>query len=244
MDRVDPSPARIDGVGKDLVVGADLPPTDGHELMAFCQFVGIEHHFFRRFKQALLAAVEWILLAVFVARVVKVTVFLVRHGLVRLLDPAFDFLEQSFLELFGVGRHGCGVFVFGFEVVDDFLILAILEPVIVVDTNVAVFGEFIRHRFGLGRLGHLFRTPPGSRLTAEKAQAHNAQDGDLQSTHGQSPFDMQYPQATRSPTRWPRTCGFAQYNRSDPRRHRGGIAECGLRNEESITATVRRRNRR
>src|SRR4029077_3183174 len=81
---------------------------------------------------------QGILLAFLGAREIKVAAQSVGNRKVGLQDAAEHFLVEFFLKRFGIPKRGVGVGVFRVEVGDDFGIVFIAEPGVVVDAAVAV----------------------------------------------------------------------------------------------------------
>jgi hypothetical protein len=102
--------------------------------------------------------VNGVLLALFGAREIEIAAQSVGNGEIRLQDAAEHFLIELFLEGRGVAENGVSVGVLGVEVGDDFGIVLVAEPGVVVDAAVAVDNvlDGLPARYGrLGRAGAL-----------------------------------------------------------------------------------------
>src|SRR5882724_4232612 len=109
----------------------------------------------------MLAVMKRILLALFGAREIEIAAQSVGDGEVGLQDAAEHLLVQLFLERLGVAQNYIGVGIFGVEIGDDFRIILVAEPRIIVDEAVAVNDGFNRltprdrwpRRAGILRIG-------------------------------------------------------------------------------------------
>ena len=145
----------VDGVGHQVLCGADLDIVKCEIFMSFSHGGDVEHDFLVGFEGPLLTAVDEVLASFDLARVVEVVVALVGDAVIVLLDPADDFVEELLLERLGVLHDGFEVVVLGLEVGDDLGVLAHLEPVVVVDADVAVGLELVGNHFGYRGLGEI-----------------------------------------------------------------------------------------
>ena len=109
------------------------------------------------------AAVNLVLAAVLVAAVVPVLSFAVRDRRVGLPDPPLDLLEQPLLEVGRAGQRLPEVGVLGLQIRPDLGVVALPQPVVLVDADVAVLLETVRAarsggRFGSGQAGRATRS--------------------------------------------------------------------------------------
>ena len=158
---------RIGGVQEEGVVGAHVEGADGEVLVAGGEHVLVEKHLLGfGVRSASPAAVDRVLEALHRPRVVPVVAAPHRDRQVGLLDSSHDFVEQRFPQGLGRCHDGAGVGVLGLEIGDDVGIVAVPQPVPVVDAPVSVFlqhgGPARRHR-GLGNQRH-GRQPTGTSL--------------------------------------------------------------------------------
>ena len=109
--------------------------------MTFSQFIDVQEQFFfsnRLPARVRLAAVERILLALLVARVVPETFAQNRHAFVHLGNAAHHFLVERFLQRTDGLHFGPTVLVFGFQVGNDLRVVAVVQPEIGINALVAV----------------------------------------------------------------------------------------------------------
>ncbi len=145
------SPAlKIDAIGQQLVVRADLHPDDVAVGFAFGQFVDVDHNLLVRIRCQRLATIDRVLLAFFVTGVVNETVPGVGNRLVVLLDAGHRLIEQFLLQWFDVSHLRLGVFVFQIQVTDHVRVFALPQPIEFVITSVTVHRHLVWH---FGRLG-------------------------------------------------------------------------------------------
>ena len=95
-----------------------------------------------------------ILAAVFIPRVVGVVPLPVRDRHVGLLDPPLDLGEQRLLQRLGGCHDGAGIGVLGFQIGRHLWIVALPQPVVVVDPDDTVRLEARGRHPGAGCRGH------------------------------------------------------------------------------------------
>jgi hypothetical protein len=142
--------ARVDEEREQPVIRAHLRTPEAEVSLPRRHHVLVEQDFFGRLERALLSRVNLILLPFLRARVVVERIAAHRDGEVGLLDAAEHLLVQLLLERLEVLRHLVGVGVLCLQILDDIGILAIAQPEVVVDEDVAVnrvdFGDRLRER--------------------------------------------------------------------------------------------------
>ena len=106
--------------------------------MALDHLVEVEEDFLRRAHRAFAARERRVLFALLCARVVEVAAQRVRDVCVGLLDAREEFLVELVLQRFRRLHHRGGVGVLGFEVGDDFRVLLVAHPEVVVRERDAV----------------------------------------------------------------------------------------------------------
>ncbi len=134
-DRVEAAAARIDPVGDQAIVRADLDAGHREIAVPIGQGVLVDQDFLTRLHRALLAHQDRVLLSGLEPGVVKVAVIEDRGRRIRLLDPADDLVVERLLERPGGGHERVGVGVLGVEIGDDLGIGPVLEPVVVVNAD-------------------------------------------------------------------------------------------------------------
>ena len=124
--------------GKQGVIGADGKVAHVQEIMSLGLCVEIEQHLFSGVQTALLAAVNPVLLALFFAVIVEVAA--VNHGdrFIGLFDAAPHLLVKRALQGRGVCQHRSSVAVLRFEICKHRGVVSLPQPVVGVDTLVAV----------------------------------------------------------------------------------------------------------
>ncbi len=149
--------AEIDYVKQQPVVRTDLQAGSQAVFLAFCQRVHVEHDLLGRLQAAFFPAKNRVLLALRKAGVIPVAVFEVGYRVVVLLNAGFHFIKQRLLQIGYRRQHRVGVAVFGFQVSAHGRVVALVQPVVVVDARVAVgCAELVRLFFSF-RGGKLFR---------------------------------------------------------------------------------------
>ncbi len=149
------------------------------ELVALGPLVGVEQYLLGGLQAACPAAVQGVFPALLVAAVVPAAVVEVGDGVVVFLDAAGDLLEEGLAQLGGVGGRGLGVGVLGLQVGDHLRILALVQPVVVVDARVAELLEDLGFDLGHGRVGEVWRAG-----TAGEGDEHQRKHHRDQGTHG------------------------------------------------------------
>ena len=88
--------------------------------MSLSELILVDEDLFGRIERTFLAAIDGILLNLFIAVVIPVTIVFVGYRLIGLFDAADDLFVEFFLERFGVFQFFLEVTVFGVEVVEHF----------------------------------------------------------------------------------------------------------------------------
>jgi hypothetical protein len=159
LQRVLAKAGEIHRVGELRAVGTHVHGAHRRVLVALGELVHVEQHLFRGVHRALAAAVDRILQALDLALVIPVAALAVRHALVGFLDAREDLLVEPVAEAFERLHRLLRVAVLRFEVRDDFRIVLVAQPEVVVDAAVAELrhhlGLALRHRRGerFGGLG-------------------------------------------------------------------------------------------
>ena len=140
----------IEGESQEGMIGADRKVTHAQVLEPFGLYVEIDQHLLVRVQTTLLAAVDTILLALLFAVVVEVAAVGNRYRFICLLDTAFHLVIEGALQCLCVGQHCFGIFIFGFQIGQYGRVVALSQPVVVIDACVAVIpmlnGMYRRHR--------------------------------------------------------------------------------------------------
>ena len=145
--RRDPPPHRIDGEREQVLPRADLPAHHLEERFALSHGVAVDEDLFGRRERAALARVDRIVLTLHEPRIVEVAALPVGNGLIVLPHAPLQFVEQPVLQRLRVRHDRLGICVFVLEVLDDFGVVALAQPVVLVDAYVAVLVEAMRpHR--------------------------------------------------------------------------------------------------
>ena len=150
-------------IGSLAVVGTYVITAENKSVLTFCHFVYIENNLFGSLHRAFATAECTILLAFFATAVIVISVFECRITLVVLFDTPDYLVVDTLLQLFGRRHNGIGVGIFGFQIVDYFWVVFVLEPIVRVDTFGAEIDKSIGDSFGYRRfrkiaLIHNFRT--------------------------------------------------------------------------------------
>ena len=119
--------------------------------MASREQVQIEQQFFRRAFHVALPAVERILLSFFRPREIKIASQPIRNGKIRLQNASQHFLIELLLKRLRGLQNGVGISVLGLQVVDDFRILLMAQPGVMVYAAIVV--QYVLHRFPPGNRG-------------------------------------------------------------------------------------------
>ena len=144
---VNPTAHSIDGISQQVVVLAQTDLTDVEKGMAYCQLVAIEDDFFRSFQRVFLTTIDRILLPFLETSVMVIVANLDRHRVVVLLDTTGNFLKQLFLKRFGMLQTSVNILVFSFEISNHIRVFALIEPIIVVNSGMAMHRHCMRmHR--------------------------------------------------------------------------------------------------
>ncbi len=113
-----------------------------------------------------------------IADVVLVVLLAGGDGGVVLLDASDDFLEQGLLQFFRVLESPLGVGIFRFEIGNDFGVLALLEPVVVIGARMSMGGgDLVGTALGPGRAGKIRQDRSSGE--EEKEENEMAVHGDL-----------------------------------------------------------------
>ena len=91
------------------------------------------------------AAIDGILLPFLVARVVVIVANLDGYGVVILFDTPRNLLKQLLLKRFSMFQACFLILVFCFEISNNLRVFALVEPIVVVDTGMAMY----RHLMGM-----------------------------------------------------------------------------------------------
>ena len=150
--RILPKAGVVGNVGQQIPIVTDRESAEGHELLAFGQFVHIQHDLFRSIHTSLFAAVNRVLLASLGARIIKVIAVAIRHLDIRLLDAPQHFGVQLFLQPVRGLHHRVGIGVLRFEVGFHLRIAFLTQPEIVVN-----HGHTVDHGGSRDFLGHRWR---------------------------------------------------------------------------------------
>jgi hypothetical protein len=106
--------------------------------MALGELIEIEEEFFGTEIVNGFAEVLWVLLAFERFGEIKIAAAPIGNGKIRLLDAPQHLLIELLLECFGRPQNGIGIGVFGFQVGNDFRVLFVAEPGVMVDAAVAM----------------------------------------------------------------------------------------------------------
>ena len=120
------------------MVGANLVNAQMAEVMAGGHFILVKQDFFSMVQAALFPAVDRILLALFVAVIVKVSANLLRHRSVTLLDTASHLLKKCGLQCLGVPHDGGGILILRFEIAPHRGVFTLTEPEIIINPDVTL----------------------------------------------------------------------------------------------------------
>ena len=153
VDGADAAPRGVGGEGEHVLARVHAPGADVVVVVALGQGVDVEEDLLLCLHRAAAPAVDGVLLPVLVARVVEVLAAPGGRRGVGLLDAALDLLEEPLLQRLGVGHHRPGVVVLGLQVGRDLGVVALAQPVVVVDAHVAVGGQLVGAPLGR-RGGH------------------------------------------------------------------------------------------
>ena len=119
--------------------------------MSFCHVIDIEHDLFRRIQALLFSAINRIFLAFLIANIVKIAIIFVRDRNVSLFDSSYDFLEKFFLQLFRVLKYRSFIGVLSIQILDNFRVVSVTQPEVIVDSCVIMNGQLPCNFLGLGR---------------------------------------------------------------------------------------------
>ena len=142
----------VDGVREHRVIGGDLEATEGEVLVPDREDVLVEEDL--RGLGALAArpaTVDRVLRALLGPGGVLPRTFGDGCGLVGLLDPRLDLVEDPFAQPRQGRELGVGVAVLGLEVGDHLGIVPVAEPIPVVDAGIAVFAQDVGPAPGRGQ---------------------------------------------------------------------------------------------
>ena len=119
--------------------------------MAHGELVQIEHDGLGGLERPPSAAMDGILLVLLESGVVVEVLQFVRHGSVVLLYTRLDFFEERLLEGFSVRHDFFGIFVLRFKIGDDFGVLPLPQPIVIVNAYMSMHFQFQRDFFCVGR---------------------------------------------------------------------------------------------
>ena len=124
----------IIGPGQQLVVLADLHRANAEIALAGRHLVHVQQDFLGRLHVALATCVDRVILAGLVTGVIPISPFACRHAGIVLLDARDDFLVQRVLQRFQRRKHLVGIRVFGLQIGQHRLVLALViaQPVIII----------------------------------------------------------------------------------------------------------------
>ncbi len=152
MQRVLAEAHEVDAVGEPRAVGAHIHRAQLRELAPARELVHVEQHLLGGLHRALAPAIDRVLAALQLARVVPVAAAAVGHALVGLLDAREHLAVELLAERLERGHRRPRVAVLGLEVGDDLGVLLLAQPVVVVDAPVAEPGHRARLAPGDGGL--------------------------------------------------------------------------------------------
>ena len=159
---IDATALGVDRVRSESVVGAYGREPQLKKIVAFRQLVPVDEHLFGRVERIPFAAVHRVVFVRFETVIVEVWTLAVRNRALVGIDAGLDLFEDLFLKCFGVRQAGLGVGVLGFEIGDDFRIVALVQPVVRIVAHVPVRFE---------RLGHALRDRDGWRFAHRSVAA-------------------------------------------------------------------------
>src|SRR6056297_3524996 len=108
--------------------------------MTFGHFIDIKQYLLLSFKRALLTAINGIFLPFLITSVVIVSVLLIGNRAVILLDTAFHFFKKLILQIFGRLQQRFRIFIFVPEVIKNFRIIPLVQPIVIIHPGISVYG--------------------------------------------------------------------------------------------------------
>ena len=138
VEAVVAKPGRVDGVGDEVAVVADVQRAEGHELLALGELVQVQIDLLGRVEAPLPAAVDRVLLPLLGTRVVVEPAVAHRHREIRLLDPAEHLGVERVLQPLARLHDPRGVGVLRLEVGDDLGVRLLAQPEVVVGEAIPV----------------------------------------------------------------------------------------------------------
>src|SRR5690606_25033922 len=106
--------------------------------MTFRHFIYIKKNFFCSIQRTFFSGINWVILPSLVAGYVIIPVQFVRNRFIILLYSSLHFLKKIYFKLFYMLSHCFVIFVFVLQIINDFFILWIIEPIIIIYTNIAM----------------------------------------------------------------------------------------------------------
>ena len=141
----------IHGEGSQLVIAADGQSPQGEKSVTLGQLIGVDDDLFIGVHAAFSAGINGVVQALFVARVIPVTIQFIGHAFRGRIQARHHLIENCIFQRRRRCHHGFGVGVFLFQVANDLRVFPITHPVVGVDPGVAMNGH------GVGPLGSIRR---------------------------------------------------------------------------------------
>src|SRR5215467_4265285 len=138
MERVLAKSGDVRRKGKKVIVIADLEGVQPQKGVALGEFIQVQQELFRRTIGILPAATSGVLLAFLGACEIKIAPQAVRHGKVGLLNAPKHLLVKLLLKCLRGFQDGFSVGVLSLKISDNFGILFLAKPGVVVDSAVAM----------------------------------------------------------------------------------------------------------
>jgi hypothetical protein len=104
-------------------------------------------------KVSFFSAIEGIFLTLLIARIIVVAAKFVGHRHIGLLDPSNNFIIELSLEGLRVLQDGPEVLIFSLKIFQDPGVVPLVQPIIIIDTCLAMSDELLGNFLGNGRLG-------------------------------------------------------------------------------------------
>ena len=124
--------------------------------MAFSQHITIKQNLLRCLETLILATEYGVLLPLLVTRIVVIVTDLDGHRVVILLNASLDFLKKLFLKRFRMFQTSFCILVFCLKIGQHLRIFALVEPIVVINTGMAVHRHLMGMDGGLGGCNSVF----------------------------------------------------------------------------------------
>ena len=124
--------------------------------MAFGQLVAVQQDFLRCLEAVMLATEDRIFLAFLIPRIMIILADFDRHRIVILLDTSSYLLEELFLKRFRMLQTSFCILVFGLKIGQNLRVFALVEPIVVINTGMAVHRHLMGTDGGLGGCKSVF----------------------------------------------------------------------------------------